>query len=167
MPFAASVTPQFIEPILDNLLSVIARDFALASAAATGAAALTPFAQSGKSRRVDIRYPFLGVYAVRTGLAGREEDQAADERHEIKIELALIGTDSEILTAQLLQYVRAVDWIVRHASDADISAGLSANGATDPIWSVQAHDYTLIQQNANQQYLQQAQITVVVEVTEQ
>ena len=167
MPFTASVTPQFIEPIVENLLAVIVRDFAQASALVTGDEVLPAFAQSVKSRRADIRYPFLGCYGVRTGLGGKDEDQAPDERHEIRIELALIGSDPEALTTLLYQYVRAVDWIVRNASNADMSENLSENGVTDPIWTIQAHDYSLIRQNANQQYLQQAQITVIVEVTEQ
>jgi hypothetical protein len=167
MAFVATVTPQFIEPIIDNLLTVIARDFAEASVLVTGNGALTPFAQSCRSRRVDVRYPFLGCYPVRTGLVNQDEDQSANEKHEVKIELALVGSDSEALTSELLKYVRAVDWIVRHASEADMSENLSANGATDPIWTISAHEYTLIQRNALQQYLQQAQITVLVEVTEQ
>ena len=85
----------------------------------------------------------------------------------VAIGLASAFALTRFLTTLLYQYVRAVDWIVRNASDADISENLSASGATDPIWTIQAHDYSLIQQNANQQYLQQAQITVVVEVTEQ
>jgi len=167
MPFIASVTPQFIEPIIDNFLTVIARDFALASAAVTGESALPAFAQLAKSRRVDVRYPFVGCYGVRSTLGGREEDQAPDERHEIRIEIALIGSDPEALTGLLYKYVRAVDWIVRHASNADMSEDLSGNGASDPIWTISAHDYSLIRQNALQQYLQQAQITVLVEVTEE
>jgi len=61
-----------------------------------------------------------------------------------------------------------VDRVVRSASDADMTAGLSTDGFSQPVWDIVGHDYDLVRtaRNKNQQYVQAATLAVVYTVAE-
>jgi hypothetical protein len=168
MPFTPRYDSRFILPVVNNLLAVITRDMQEALELVTGAADYPDFVDRQKSRRWDMKFPFVAVFGSRSRFETGPEGLVS-AAHEILIEVALIGDVAAELTTRLQQYVTAVDWVVRSASDEDMSAGLSATGFAHVIWDVTGHDYDLIRtaRNQNQQYVQAATLTVAYGTAEE
>ncbi|HWQ34329.1 MAG TPA: hypothetical protein VNQ79_15885 [Blastocatellia bacterium] len=167
MPFQPRFNAKFIRPIRDNLIALV-KASGRAALDAAGADLTTPlpdFKMHAKSRRKNTQYPFLGIFGERTTIS--EGDDHISEQHEFTVEIALLGSDPEELSERTERYVEAVDSIIRSASDAEITQGLSLQ-RNRAGWEVTAHDYDRIRESTIRegQYLQLAQLRVVVQIRE-
>lgn len=166
MAWTPKFDAQFIEPLIDSLITVIKRDEFDALNWANGGADLPVFAMHQRARRVEMKYPFLAVLAVQSKIDQSEDDGKLTEHHEIVIEVALTGTDPNALSGLLFKYVRALDSIIRNMSFADLTAGMTNDGHGKVSWEVTDHSYTLARRLTNSQYLQVGQLKAVFDYSE-
>lgn len=164
MPWAPKIPAKGIEPIIDNIVTVIERDQAAALAWRHGSA-LPAFAQISKARRADAKFPFCAVFARLSDLKQSEEERSIDQSHQIAIEVAVIGSDPDALAVTLHEYTDAVHQVVITASNADMTDGLEAE---DAIWDVTRKEYTFeVRDVGNSKYLQVSRMFVEIRVVEE
>jgi hypothetical protein len=153
---------------VDNILAIIARDGAEALALVNDGNPLPDFIDRQKSRRWDMQFPFVAVFGSRTVFQTGPEGLIG-QAHTVLVEVVLLGSVAVELTTQLQQYVQAVDWIIRSASEADMAEGMSPDGFAILMWDVTAHTYDVVRaaKNKNQQYVQAATLTVELTTAEE
>jgi hypothetical protein len=164
MTWAAKIPAKGVAPVIDNIITVVERDQADALSWINGGTALPDFAQIGKARRADAKFPFLAVFARLSDLRQGDEERSIDESHQVVIEAAVIGSNPDDLADTLHKYTDAVHQMIITASQADMTENLEAG---DAIWDVTRKEYAFEQrQTADGKYLLVSRMFVEMRVIE-
>ena len=129
----------FVEPIIDNVLTILERDSQAALTWANGGTKLPDFVKYRKAPLLETHWPCVTVTAIRSDT---EDDGLSQigQQHFMQAEIELTGKSSEEVTDALFKYVRAVDSILRTASYQDFFSGMSYSGGETK--QVTSHDYS-------------------------
>lgn len=170
---APHIAAQFIEPLIVTCKNLIERDQATFLALASPDITLKPFQHFLYSRRDESFYdskisvyPFVVIQPGKTEAPNTEQLARYDETHTIIVEIAVIGSDPDNLTLQVMRYVKAVDWIWRSATKADLTWNLTTGHASTPLTDVTEHNYEPIRSLGPNSYFHTASLTLTAQFME-
>jgi hypothetical protein len=160
------IDARFAGQIVENLIAVIERDFAVAATRLYPSDRLDDFSEVGRARRSDVRSPYCAVFAGHSDTPTGTDGGRVAETHLFTVETWVIHSDPDEASRLLDKYVRVLHLVIAHATEADMEEGLS-NPST-PIWDVIDHDYAAGEPRQSQQgnYISLCQLTVEVKLHE-
>lgn len=163
MPFTPAYELLLSEKLQDNLLAIIDANETDALTFVNNNVALPAFKMKDRARRVTAQYPYLMVGLNRSN-PNEQEDHFAPQ-HEFIIEIAIQGSDPNLLAVQIQRYVRAVTLMILSATPQQVFGGYDVQ--SPHRWTVGAAQYGAFQSKISQsQYLHLAQFPVRVEAFE-
>ena len=164
MAFASKFQAEFAARLLDHLQAVLERDVNAALASIDGSLPL--FAENdGIGFRtptpIAVNFPALYLEPSQSALVQSADDSRVEEQHEFAINVALTGPDANTLKRQIVNYVLAIDQVLRSMSVTDLTGGLSS-AISKPTWEVTEHRYGVLRSN-DTLYRRDAQLILVVQ----
>lgn len=137
-PWNSTITQQFIEPLVDNLVTVLQAGEAAVHTEANGGQPMTPYQAWNISRTINIKFPACSVIARRSKTNKGEGGPIIDEGHIIEILLEDIGPDSNALARSVMRRVKATHIIIERAPLTALFDGYPSKQR--PHWDIE-HDY--------------------------
>ena len=158
-------------PLVDNLLRIIARDQEEALTAVAGAGVLESFPRLDPAMRVINDPPFLAIQSVRSLPVVDDDEGSVDTQHELRLLIAIGGSDPVLLAKHLEWYKLAMTHILTTATEADMTEDLMTDNYHDkPVFEIgESVNGEIGFQNLrmkNQQYLRTAEIQFFVQIKE-
>lgn len=143
MPYAPRLQEIPDSLFIDNILAVVKRDFKLALDYFYAADALPDFAERMVGRFFRQTYPSFAIEAGTNGPQQSADGSYVEAGLKIFLFLAVSDTDPPTVERKAMKYTRALTSILRNASVADLTTGVTANVQFGLTWEV-SYDYGLI-----------------------
>lgn len=138
-PWDSSITQQFIEPLVDNLVAVLQAGETAVHTEVNGEP-MVPYRAWNISRTVNTKFPACSVIARRSKTDKGQGEPKVDEDHVIEILLEDIGPDSNDLARSVMRRVRAAHIIIERAPLSALFDGFPPSNTQRPHWDIE-HDY--------------------------
>lgn len=138
-PWDDTITQQFIEPLIDNLIVVLQAGEAVVHTEVNGAP-MAPYQAWNISRTVNTKFPACSVIARRTKTNKGEGGPSVDEGHIVEVLLEDIGLDSNDLARSVMRRVKAAHIIIERAPLSELFDGYLPSQTQRPHWDID-HDY--------------------------
>lgn len=152
---------QFAGRVLSNLTALLERD--AETAVAEIDPELPPFKDFRTPTPIALKFPALFVNVERVEPVQSDDDSYIQQTQTYGVDVAIVGKDSYSLQAQIVNYVLAIDRIIRSATAADFVGELDSK-ANGVVWEVTAHDYLI--SKAETTLRADARLTVVIQLFE-
>lgn len=171
MPFVPKYRIAGAWPLVANLMRIIVRDQTEALTAVAGAGVLPTITRVDPSMRVITDPPFLAIQSVGSTPVIDSDEGSVDTRHELRLFLAIGGSDPVEL-AKHLEWYRLAFWhILTTATEADLTEDLMTDTWHDkPVFemgeSVNGEIGFFNLRMKNQQYLRTTEIQFFVQIKE-
>lgn len=157
-PWDSTHAQRFIEPLIDNLVTVLQAGEAAVHAEVNGGP-MTPYQAWNISRTVNTKFPACSVIARRTRTNKGEGGPSVDEGHIIEILLEDIGPNSNDLARSVMRRVAATHIIIERAPLAQLFAGYEPLRSQLPHWDIE-HDYQDFFNAAKSSYKQNGRLII-------
>jgi hypothetical protein len=135
-----TITQQFIEPLVDNLVAVLQAGEAAVHTEVNNNEPMVAYQAWNISRTVNTNFPACSVIARRTRTNKGEGGPSVDEGHIVEILIEDIGPESNGLARSVMRRVRAAHIIIERAPLADLFSGYLPSNSQRPHWDIE-HDY--------------------------
>ena len=146
MAWDATLTQQFVRPLVDNLIAVLQASEAAVHAEVNGGEPMTPYARWSRSKWVPLvpsgvsPFPACSVIPVRTRSRKGEDDRSVDETHSLEIHIEDVGKNPDTLADNVMKRMQAAHLIIERAPLASLFAGYEPSRTQRPYWDID-HDY--------------------------
>jgi len=157
MAWDASLTQQFIRPLVDNLIAVLQAGEAAVHAEVNGDATMPAYAVWRRSRGINTRFPACSVIPRRSRTFKGEDDHSVDETHVLEILIEDIGSDPDALADSVMKRVQAAHIIIERASLGALFTGYPRKRI--PYWDID-HDYAAFFNEAKSTYKQNGSLII-------
>ena len=159
MPWDASLTQQFIRPLVDNLITVLQAGEAAVHTEVNDGQSMTAYKVWRRSRWVNTSFPSCSVIPRRTRTRKDEDDQSVDETHGLEILIEDIGPNPDALANSVMKRVQAAHIIIERAQMADLFNGLLPSRSQRPYWDIE-HDYAAFFNEGKSTYKQNGSLII-------
>lgn len=139
-PWDSTLTQKFIEPLVDNLVTVLQAGETAVHTEVNDDEPMTPYKAWNISRTVNTKFPACSVIARRSRTNKGEGGPSVDEGHIIEILLEDVGPNSNDLARSVMRRVAAAHIIIERAPLAELFAGYEPPQTQWPHWDIE-HDY--------------------------
>lgn len=161
--------PKFIEPLLDNLETLITARYVSTSTALGHT--LPAWAMVSNSRRIDVEYPFLAIIPGRSQTPEGADGGVRQETLTVLFEVAITDADPKTATRKALRAMRTLDAVICSATVAEMFANYSTALHGPAYWQVLEHTPLVMRRlertvNDDQQYLLVSQLIAEFKITE-
>jgi hypothetical protein len=163
MPWAPTISPQFVRPVIINLTAYLRAHSAEALAYYAPPAPMpVDFKHVGIAERVDENlFPLLLVLAVGTDWEVGAESMSVSNVHEILIQVSNVGTDPDALADDILIRMNAVASMVYEMNEADFFEGITVGDVSPIVVKPGRTVYgSFLRQNATQMYKHAASLNL-------
>jgi hypothetical protein len=146
-PWNSSITQLFIEPLIDNLRTVLQAGEAVVHAEVNGGTSMPAYKRWPISRHVTLilpgnsPYPSCSVIPARTRTHKGEDGRSVDEGHRVEIFIEDVGPNPDDLARSVMRRVRAAHIIIERALLSALFNGFEPSKSQLPYWDID-HDYT-------------------------
>lgn len=151
-PWDASLTQQFIRPLIDNLTSVLQAGEVAVHTEVNGAA-MAQYQVWRRSRWVNVQFPACSVIPRRSRTVKSQGGPLVDETHGIEILIEDVGSNPDDLADSVMKRVQATHIIIERAPLTELFAGYLIDKAHKPHWDID-HDYAQFFNEAKSTYKQ-------------
>lgn len=124
MPWTPRYSAVFEEGLIDNLLTVITRDFKLALDYYYADDDLPDFAERTLGQELGNEYPMLALVPVRNAATESEDRARVLQAVRINLMVGVVDDGPDTVTQRIMRYVRALDAVIRSASKNDLTANM-------------------------------------------
>jgi hypothetical protein len=156
MAFELKANPQFVEPLLTNLRTLITnywRDCveALYPAAdyPTALDDYPPFAMIEFARRYEVEYPFLAITPRRSNVPEGADGDLIDGQHGILLEFVVKHPNSRDCVIRGMRYARILHCLIASVTIAEMASGIDTDARGGVFWEVTDHDYLPLRRISN------------------
>lgn len=140
MPWNATLTQQFIRPLVDNLISVLQAGEEDVHAEVNGDEPMPAYQVWRRSRWVNTKFPACSVIPRRTRTRKGEDDHSVDEIHTLEIFIEDVGNNPDTLADSVMRRVQAAHIIIERAARSELFDGFPFSKSLRPYWDID-HDY--------------------------
>lgn len=143
MPWDATLTQQFIRPLVDNLISVLQAGEAAVHAEVNGGDPMPAYQRWRRGKWIwtdSSKFPACSVIARRTRTRKGEDDKSVDQRHELEIFIEDVGPSPDDLADTVMKRVQAAHIIIERAPLTSLFNGFLPSRSQLPYWDID-HDY--------------------------
>lgn len=140
-PWNATLTQQFIRPLVDNLTAVLQADWiadAPVHAEVNGDEVMTAYQVWRRSRWINTQFPACSVIPKRTRTVKGQDGPIVGEEHILEIFIEDVGSNPDNLADSVMRRVQAAHIIIERATKASLFSGYS--NRQFPTWDID-HDY--------------------------
>lgn len=159
MSWDASLTQQFIRPLVDNLITVLQTGEAAVHAEVNGAEPMTAYQVWRRSRWVNTKFPACSVIPRRSRTRKDEDDKSVDETHSLEILIEDVGPNPDSLADSVMKRVQAAHIIIERAPLAGLFNGFLPSKSQIPYWDID-HDYAAFFNETKSQYKQNGSLII-------
>jgi hypothetical protein len=145
-PWDSSITQQFIEPLVDNLITVLQAGETAVHTEVNGGEPMLAYKRWPISRWVPLVLPGISPYPSCSVIPGRtrthkdEDGKSVDEGHRVEIFIEDVGGNPDVLARSVIRRVRAAHIIIERAPLSALFNGFSRDLSQLPYWDID-HDY--------------------------
>lgn len=139
-PWSTEHTQQFIEPLIDNLITVLQEGEGVVHAEVNNGLPMPAYQAWNNSRTINTLFPACSVIARRSKTNKGEGGPVVDEGHIVEVLLEDIGPESNNLARSVIRRVRAAHIIIERAPLAALFNGYPLPKSQRPHWDID-HDY--------------------------
>lgn len=162
MPWNATLTQQFIRPLVDNLIAVLQAGEEALYLEVFEVDEMPDEARYQKWRRsrwVNTKFPACSVIPRRTRTRKGEDDRSVDETHTLEILLEDIGSNPDDLADSVMKRVQAAHLIIERATLSALFTGYEPSRTQKPYWDID-HDYAAFFNESKSTYKQNGSLII-------
>src|ERR1041385_3378758 len=133
-PWDSEITPQFIRPMVDNLITVLQAGEAAVHAEGNDDDPMPGYKVWRRRRWVNTSVPACSVIPRRTRTRKGEDNQSVDETHGLEILIEDVGNNPDTLADSVMKRVQAAHIIIERATLAALFTGYEPSRTQRPYW---------------------------------
>ena len=143
MPFTLKANPQFVEPLLVNILHLVEAYWAdAADALYPGDSDSYPvFEMIEFSRHDEVQYPFLAIMPRRSSVPEGADGALIDGEHSILLELVVKHPNSKQAVTRGMRYARILHCLLASVTIAEMAEGISTDARAGVFWEVTDQEF--------------------------
>jgi hypothetical protein len=161
-PWDATITQQFIRPLVDNLIAVLQAGETAVHAEVNGGEPMTAYKRWRRGRWIwtdNANYPACSVIPLRSRTRKDEDGHIVDEEHIVETFIEAVGTNPDDLANSVMKRVQAAHIIVERASLSALFNGFVPSKSQLPYWDID-HDYAQFMNDSKTVYKQNGSLII-------
>jgi len=139
-PWDSSVTQQFIEPLIDNLTTVLKAGEAAVHAEVNGGQPMPPYQVWRIAKWLNTKFPACSVIASKSTTFKDEDERSIKEKHVVEVFIEDVGGDPDYLARSVMKRVKAAHIIIERATLGALFNGFVPSRSQRPYWDID-HNY--------------------------
>jgi hypothetical protein len=158
-PWDSGSTQQFIEPLIDNLVSALQAGETAVHTEVNGGEPMPPYVVWRISRWVNPNFPACSVIPRRTRTHKGEDGKIIEEVHGVEILIEDVGANPDALARSVMRRVRAAHIIIERAALSALFNGFVPSRSQLPYWDID-HDYAAFFNESKSTYKQNGSLII-------
>lgn len=162
MSWDATLTQQFIQPLIDNLIAVLQAGEVAVHTEVNGGEAMPTYQRWRRGKWIwtdSSSFPSCSVIPRRTRTLKGEDNRSVDETHSIEIYIEDIGNNPDTLAQSAVKRVQAAHIIIERATLSSLFTGYEPSRTRRPYWDID-HDYAPFWSEKKSTYKQNASLII-------
>lgn len=164
-PWDSGITQHFIEPLVENLITVLQAGETAVHTEVNGGQPMAPYKNWRRSKWAWLiqegasPYPACSVIARRSKTHKDEDGQSVDEGHLIEILIETVGPNPDDLARSVMRRVKAAHIIIERAPLSALFDGFLPSRSQRPHWDID-HDYASFMDDSKTSYKQNGSLII-------
>lgn len=167
MPWDATLTQQFIRPLVDNLIAVLQADWdeeveAPVHTEVNGGEPMAAYQRWRRGKWIwtdSSRFPACSVIARRSRTRKGEDDRSIEETHGLEIFIEDVGPNPDDLADSVMKRMQAAHIIIERAPLSALFDGFPRIQSQLPYWDID-HDYAAFFNERKSAYKQNGSLII-------